>query len=160
MLEVKYADLQHSRDVNTLECTSVSRGGGRVSLYLIDRWWVRQLSVECGLISSQKKKRGGTLWQTDCTYWAIRVRLISWLSFHWTVISPGSPLWKPFKCELIDVIVPKMTELLWYYRTHLAFPLWVNSELNGNWQNVAIQTEETVVRESDERQQEGKKKVE
>lgn len=107
-----------------------------------------------------RKKRGGRLWQTDCTYWAIRVRLISWLSFHRTVICPGSPLCKSFKYELIDVIVLKMTELLWYYRTHLTFPLWVNNELNGNWQNVAIQREETVVRESDERQQEGKKKVE
>ncbi len=60
------------------------------------------------------------------------MRLIGWLSLHWTVISLGSLLWKPFKCELIDIIVLKMTELMWYYRTHFAFPLWVNSELNGN----------------------------
>ena len=37
MLGVKYADSQHDRDVNTPECTSVSRGR-RASLCLIDRW--------------------------------------------------------------------------------------------------------------------------
>lgn len=124
--------------------------GGRVSLYLIDRWWVRPLSAECVLKTRAKTDRerqmqgeGGRLWLIDCTSWAIRVRLIGCLSLHWTVISQGAPLWKPFKCQLIDIIVLKMTELLWYYRTQCAFPLWINGELNGNWQNVAIQRGET-----------------
>lgn len=84
------------------------------------------------------------------------MRLIGRLSIHWTVISLGAPLWKPFKCELIDVIVLKMTELLWYYRTHFAFPLRLN-ELNGNQQNAAIQREEAAARETDKRRHTDKK---
>lgn len=37
----------------------------------------------------------------------------------------------------------------------LRFPLWVNNEINGNWQNVVIQREEAAARETDERRQEG-----
>lgn len=48
------------------------------------------------------------------------------------VRSQGDPLWKPFNCELIDLIVPKMPELLWYYRTRFAVSLWVNNELIDN----------------------------
>lgn len=55
--------------------------------------------------------------------------LIGWLSIHSTVRSQGDPLWKPFNCELIDLIVLKVPELLWYYRTCFAVSLWVNNEL-------------------------------
>ncbi len=118
-------------------------------------WQAVSQATECGMCAEAREKSDwGRLWQIDCTYWAIRVKLIGWLSLRWTVISQGVPLWKPFKCELIDVIVLKMTELLWYYRTHLAFPLWVNKEPNGNWQNVAIQREKTAGRENDKMKKE------
>ena len=146
MLGVKYADLQRDRDVNTPECTSISGGvEGRICVWLTggeSGHWERnvQRKRRKGKRERERERERERLWMIDCTCWAIRVRLIGWLSLHWTVISWGAPLWKPFKCELIDVIVLKMTELLWYYRTHFAFsPLWINNELNGNWQNVAFQ---------------------
>lgn len=90
-------------------------GGGGASLYLIDRWWVRPLTVECVQKARRKAARGreGDYDWVSVPTEQLGVRLIGCLSLHWTVISQGAPLWKPFKCELIDVIVLKMTELLW-----------------------------------------------
>lgn len=48
-----------------------------------------------------------------------------------------------------------MTEPCWYYRTHFAFPVWVNNELNGNWQNVVIHKAEAAARKIDDRQHAG-----
>lgn len=51
---------------------------------------------------------------------AIKTRLIGRLSIRWAVISRSDPLWKPFKCQLIGVIVLEVTELLWYFRTRIS----------------------------------------
>lgn len=59
----------------------------------------------------------------------IKMILIGWLSILWTVRSQGDPLWKPSNCELIDLIVLKMPELLWYYGTCFVVSLQVNNEL-------------------------------
>lgn len=94
MFEVKYADSQQRRDVNTVECTSDSGGvEGRVNIWLTggeSGSWVWN-------VCRKSEKNRERLWLIDCTYWAIRVRLIGWLSFHWAVISLGDPLWKAFK---------------------------------------------------------------
>lgn len=55
-----------------------------------------------------------------CTCRAIKTRLIGRLSIRWAAISRGDPLWKPLKCQLIGVIVLEVTELLWYFRTHIS----------------------------------------
>lgn len=103
-------------------------------------WQMVSQAREWSMCKKQETKHGeqarGKLWLIDCTYWAIRMRLIGWLSLHWTVISQGAPLWKPFKCQLIDIIALKTTELLWYYRTQYDSPLWVNNGVNGNWQKM------------------------
>lgn len=51
---------------------------------------------------------------------AIKTRLIGRLSIRWAVISRSDPLWKPFKCQLIGVIVLEVTELLCYFRTRIS----------------------------------------
>lgn len=51
---------------------------------------------------------------------AIKTRLIGRLSIRRAVISRADPLWKPFKCQLIGIIVLEVTEPLWYFRTGIS----------------------------------------
>lgn len=80
-----------------------------------------------------EEKRESEVVERTCR--AIKTRLIGRLSFHRAVISHGDLLWKPFKCQLIAVIVLEVRELLWYFRRPISGCLFGST----HWSNIVIQ---------------------